>query len=518
MLHVLGCITQQHDLRLVALAGVLCLLACFTAASMVIRGRAAAGRLRWLWLAAAGVVFGSGIWATHFVAMLAFRAGFPAGYDATLTIVSIAVAITASATGFAIALHNRPLVGGAVAGTAISAMHYVGMMAVRIPATEQWNDSYVIASVAVGVGLCALGLNAALRGAGIRSLSAGALLLTVAIIAMHFTGMSAVTYRPDSGVTVPNALVDPMSLAIAVGAVGALIVALGMVGAIVDYYLARREVGEAERLRRYIAELEETKRSLEATSQTLSHALVAAEAASETKAQFLASMSHELRTPLNAIIGFSDFLIMEAFGPIGNQRYRDYVKDIRESGTLLLSLINDILDLSRLDAGQATLRDEILDLGDVIAEAVRMVRVQANDAGVDLSEHVEAHLPHVRGDRRRVLQVMLNLASNAIKFTPAGGAVRITAFLRGDEVTASVSDTGIGIAEADIPKALERFGQVDSRLARKYQGAGLGLPLARQLMALHGGKLTLESKLNRGTTVTISFPVDRVVLQTREVA
>jgi NO-binding membrane sensor protein with MHYT domain len=323
MLHVIGCITQQHDLRLVALAGVLCLLACFTATSMLIRGRAAAGRLRWLWLAAAGVVFGSGIWATHFVAMLAFRAGLPVGYDATLTIVSIAVAIAASAAGFAVALYNRPLLGGAVAGMAISAMHYAGMMAVRIPATEVWDESYVVASVVVGVGLCAFGLNVSLRRGGIRSLSAGASLLTIAIIAMHFTGMSAVTYRPDSAVAIPNALVDPMSLAIAVGAVGILIVALGMVGAIVDYHLARREIGEAEKLRRYIGELEETKRSLVATSQNLSHALVAAEAASETKAQFLASMSHELRTPLNAIIGFSDFLIMEAFGPLGNQRYRD---------------------------------------------------------------------------------------------------------------------------------------------------------------------------------------------------
>jgi signal transduction histidine kinase len=518
MLHVLSCITQEHDLRLVALAGVLCLFACFTAASMVIRGRAAAGRARWLWLSAAGVVFGSGIWGTHFIAMLAYRAGLPVGYDVTLTVVSVVVACAASAAGFAVALYRRPLIGGALAGMAIGAMHYVGMAAVRIPALAEWNAGYVIASILVGVVLCAVGLNVALRRTDLRSLAAGSALLTVAIVAMHFTGMSAVTFHPDPAIAVPDVTMDPVSLAIAVGAVGIMIVALGLMGAIVDYHLAQRATGEAERLRVYIAELEATKKSLEATSEDLSGALVAAEAANEAKAQFLASMSHELRTPLNAVIGFSDFLVMEAFGPIGNPRYKEYVKDIRDSGTLLLSLINDILDLSRLDAGQMSLKDDELDLGELIGEASRMVRMQARDAGVAVSEQVEHSLPHVRGDGRRVLQVLLNLLSNAIKFTPAGGSVRIEAFIRGDEVTASVSDTGIGIAAADIPKALERFGQVDSRLSRKYQGAGLGLPLSRQLMLLHGGRLTLESKVNCGTTATIAFPAERMIPLAREVA
>jgi signal transduction histidine kinase len=518
MLHVLGCITQQHDLRLVALAGALCLLACFTAASMIMRARVAEQRASWLWLGAAGIVFGCGIWATHFVAMLAYRPGLPVSYDGPITLLSILIAITVSSLGFAIAVRRAPLLGGALAGFAISAMHYVGMWAVRIPARADWNESYEIASVVVGLLLAATALHVMLRRSGFHSLGVGAAILAVAIVGMHFTGMSAVTYLPDPSVVVPPAFMDPSSLAVAIGSVGILIVGLGLIGAVVDYHLALRAETETERLKNHIAELERTKAALEKTSEDLSLALFAASSANETKARFLASMSHELRTPLNAIIGFSDFLLLEAFGPIGNARYTGYVRDIRGSGTLLLSLINDILDLSRLDAGQAVLADDPVDLNEVIGETARMLRLQALEAGVTVTEGYDHALPRVRGDRRRILQVLLNLATNAIKFTPAGGSVRIAAFASGREIGVSVSDTGIGIARDDIPRALERFGQVDTRLSRKYQGAGLGLPLATQLMELHGGRLTLESELHRGTTVTIAFPADRIIASAREVA
>ena len=243
----------------------------------------------------------------------------------------------------------------------------------------------------------------------------------------------------------------------------------------------------------------------------LTAALDAAAAASKAKSQFLATMSHELRTPLNAVIGFSEIMQSEVFGPLGHERYREYAGDIRNSGAHLLSLINDILDLSRLDAAQSTLEEDDLDLAQIICEDVRMVRGQAEANRVEIHEHIEAGLPHVKGDRRRIRQVLINLLSNAIKFTPAKGHIAVSAMRQGDEIAVAIADTGIGIAPEDIPKAFERFGQVDGRLSRRYEGMGLGLSLAKQLMELHGGRLELDSTPGKGTIVTFTFPAQRIV-------
>ncbi|MGD0144663.1 MAG: MHYT domain-containing protein [Rhizomicrobium sp.] len=512
MFHVIGCITQQHDLRLVALAGILCALACFTALSMVTRARAAAGRLRVYWIAGAGTVAGAGIWGTHFVAMLAYRAGLPVGYEPGLTLLSVVIAIVVCTAGFSIALSRLgPILGGAITGAAISAMHYAGMASVRIPADAVWNLGYVTASVVIGIFASMLALHIALKRNDFRAVAFGAGLFTLAIVGMHFTAMSAVTYFPDPAVPVPDAVLAPGFLAIAVAAVAFLIVTLGLIGAIVDHHAARRALSEAERLRAHIVELERTKKALEATSADLSRALGAASAASEAKSQFLAAMSHELRTPLNAVIGFCEILLMEAFGPLGSDRYVEYVRDIHSSGGHLLALINDILDISRLDAGQSVLDEEDLDLASVIGETLRMFARQAELSRVELVESLDIGLPQLRADRRRVRQVLINLLSNAIKFTPAGGRVRVSAALAQGEVCIVVADTGIGMDTADIPKALERFGQVDAKLSRKYEGAGLGLPLAKQIAELHGGRLELTSKVHVGTSVTIAFPCMRIV-------
>ena len=303
----------------------------------------------------------------------------------------------------------------------------------------------------------------------------------------------------------------PGTLAIAVAASAALVVALGLVGALVDHHLAQRSSIEAERLRDHITELEQMRDALQRTSLELGVALKAADAANRSKSQFLAAMSHELRTPLNAVIGFSDMLDMETFGPLGNPRYKQYAKDIRASGTHLLALINDILDLTRLDAGATNLNDETFDMSEIVSEALRMMSPHARSANVVLRNEARRALPRVKADKRRMRHVLLNLLSNAVKFTPSGGSVTVNAELLDQGLRVSVSDTGIGIAEADIPRAFERFGQVDSTLARKYEGAGLGLPLARDLVELHGGRFTLESKLNLGTTVRFVLPHARLV-------
>ena len=235
-----------------------------------------------------------------------------------------------------------------------------------------------------------------------------------------------------------------------------------------------------------------------------------AEAANRAKSDFLANMSHELRTPLNAVIGFSEVIKVEMFGPVG-ERYRGYAADIFKSGSHLLGLINEILDLSKLEAGKFELYEENIDLVGAIEACLRLVESQAKKAKIHLSSDLDWNVRLIRADDRRMRQILINLLSNAVKFTPDGGKVRVSSFLANTGLVLIVSDTGIGIAAEDIPKVMTSFGQVESKVSRKYEGSGLGLPLAKHLVELHGGTLTLESQVNVGTTVTVILPPDRIV-------
>jgi len=236
------------------------------------------------------------------------------------------------------------------------------------------------------------------------------------------------------------------------------------------------------------------------------------------KSQFLAAMSHELRTPLDAAIGFADRLGNEPYGPLGSPRYREYIDHIRGSGTHLLRLINDVLEFSKAEAGQLGLEDSDVDLGAEIKAALDGLGAEAARGGLRLHDDTAPDLPLLRADARRVRKILLNLLSNAIKFTPAGGDVRIRAFMRGGELAIAIADTGIGIAAEDIATAFESFSQIDSRLSRRYEGAGLGLPLTKQFVTLHGGTIDIDSAPGRGTTVTVAFPQDRVILPQKRVA
>jgi signal transduction histidine kinase len=236
-----------------------------------------------------------------------------------------------------------------------------------------------------------------------------------------------------------------------------------------------------------------------------------AEDANRAKSEFLANMSHELRTPLNAIIGFSEVMESEIFGPLGDQHYRDYAKDIHYSGHHLLSLINDILDLSKIEAGKLELHEEDLNLGNVFLAALRMVRQRADSAGVELSRALFPGLPRLHADQRAVKQILINLLTNAVKYSESGGQVTVGAGLaESGELEIFVSDTGIGMSEEDVEKALTPFGQADSGLNRKYEGTGLGLPLSKHLAELHGGALAIDSQPDVGTTVRVRFPAERL--------
>jgi signal transduction histidine kinase len=237
----------------------------------------------------------------------------------------------------------------------------------------------------------------------------------------------------------------------------------------------------------------------------------AAEQANRAKSDFLATMSHELRTPLNAIIGFSEMIVAQGLGPAGNEQYFGYIKDINASGVHLLAIINDILDLSKAEAGKLEMREDVADLRQLVGTALTMVQARADSGGVTLASEIPAGLPYLSCDERKLKQALLNLLSNGVKFTPSGGRVAVSAEQRDGELIIAVRDSGIGIAAADIPKAFEPFGQVDNRLSRKYGGTGLGLPLAAAMISQHGGTLSLTSEVGRGTTVTIVIPAQRLL-------
>ncbi|NOT41427.1 MAG: PAS domain-containing protein [Alphaproteobacteria bacterium] len=235
-----------------------------------------------------------------------------------------------------------------------------------------------------------------------------------------------------------------------------------------------------------------------------------AEAASQTKSRFLANMSHELRTPLNAIIGFSE-LLLNGDG-LSAAKANEYLNDIHASGKHLLCVINDILDISRIEAGKVDVRDETLAAGDLIEAAQRMVRARAEDAGVELRCHAGSAALTLKVDRRLMMQALLNFLSNAIKFTESGGRVDIEVRRNtqgGADIV--VRDTGIGMSADDVTRVGERFLQADGRLSRKYEGTGLGLVIAKRLVELHGGELVVQSKLGAGTAMTIKLPPARVI-------
>jgi len=237
----------------------------------------------------------------------------------------------------------------------------------------------------------------------------------------------------------------------------------------------------------------------------------AAEFANRTKTQFLANMSHELRTPLNAILGFSEVIGREMFGPVA-PKYLDYAVDINRSGHHLLALVNDVLDLSKLEAGKLDLRETDIALPELIDECLTLVRDRADSGGVRLNSEASDTVPALRADARSVKQLLLNFLSNAVKFTPEGGEVHVVVAAEpGAGLTLSVTDTGIGMTEADIEVALQPFGQIDSKLARRHDGTGLGLPICRSLMELHGGELRVASTPDVGTTLTAWFPPNRIV-------
>jgi signal transduction histidine kinase len=492
---LIASVANEHNGPLVAVAALICTLSCYTALTLVARAGKPGNTTSDPWLTAAAVVVGCGVWAMHFVALLAFQPQMRIGYAPGPAMFAAAIGVLCCGVGFAVVIRRHAALGGAVVGAATAAMNYAVMFALRLPAHEHWNFVLVAASVivAAGLGACSLVLSVKPRW---KSQLAAAVLLAAGALAAHFMGMAALSLTPDPAIQVPSEMIPPIWFSVAVTAICVLIVGLGVIGSLVD---------------QHISELEATKVELEQTAEKLSLAAKAATAADQAKSQFLASMSHELRTPLNAILGFSEILKDQSAAPTEGDRVRAYAKNIFDSGTHLLALIDEILDISKLDAGRLDLREEPLDVGVVVASCMNLTEIHAAKANIRLESAVPANFPLLNADDRRIRQILLNLLSNAIKFTEEGGRVQVSARAGQDGIAIAVSDTGIGMAEKEIPVALSRFGQINSSLSRRHTGTGLGLPLSKGLAELHGGTLSIESAAGVGTTVTVLFPPNRMI-------
>jgi len=269
---------------------------------------------------------------------------------------------------------------------------------------------------------------------------------------------------------------------------------------------------------RYILRASRAFEELRRNQERLIAAKEAAEAANRAKSEFLANMSHELRTPLNAIIGFSGMMSDRMFGPL-SERYLDYANIIGSSGKHLLAIITDILDLAQADADKLVLAEERVDLGEVVELGSSIVQDMARRARIDFRSEIEAPLPAMIGDPAKLTQILVNLLSNAIKFTAPGGKVRLKVERPAHRgITLRVEDTGIGMAADQIPIALAPFGQIESNLTRKHDGVGLGLPLTKRLVELHGGTIEIDSEPGKGTVVSAHLPEERLCRESRALA
>ena len=487
---IYACVVERHDLRLVGLAAFLCLFSCFTAANLFLHAAEATGRARRLWHIAAAIVFGAGVWSTHFVAELAYDPGVPVGYDVGLTLLSIGIAMAATWLGVAVALRYRTYeIGGAILGGAVGAMHYTGMAALRMPADMHWNFSYVGASIAIGILLGAAAFRVLMIGTSLRYRLAATTLLVLAICGLHFTAMAAVVLELNPYVHVEGQVIAPELLAIAIAAVTVLIVALGLSGSFVDDQLARRAISEAERLKRRIEE--RTIELQQAQAQLLRQERFSA------LGELTGTVAHELRNPMSAIAN-TIFTLRQMTRGSALDLDRPMSR-LERSIARCERIINDLVDFSNL----RSIQRRPVSLDNWLDEALEQVKLPE---GIRLDRNLTAQSAQADMDASLMRRAVINLIENASQaLTEPGHTSReplivIGSRMIGQKLEITVKDNGIGIPSDVLPKVFEPL------FSTRSFGTGLGLSVAKQIVEQHDGTIAIASTPGVGTTVTLTFP------------
>jgi signal transduction histidine kinase len=497
----------QYDSFLVIVSILVAMFASYTALSLAGRVSHSSGRAAGWWLAGGAMAMGTGIWSMHFIGMLSFRLPIPLGYDLWITLLSLVLPISVS--GLALWQASQPtfpirrLVRGALLmGLGINAMHYTGMTAMQMEpgiVYDPWlfAASVLIAIVASGA---ALWISFVLRRDAPHiwaARAAAAVVMGGAIVGMHYTGMAAANFPAGSicGAATAGFNQNALALTVIVATLGVLTVA--MMASIFD---ARLDAGS-----RLLAESEAASVDREQLLAREREARAQAEQLNLMKDEFLAVISHELRTPLNAILGWTQIIRRGNLNPASLQKG---METIERNAYAQSKLIEDLLDMSKIISGKVTLESSMVDLEDLVDQALATAQPAATAQGVQLLKTVATPAPPVYADAQRMQQVLGNLLSNAIKFTPAGGRVGIRLDRAGDQVLIRVEDTGIGIAPHFLPYVFDRFRQADATTTRKYGGLGLGLSIVKNLVQLHGGTVAVDSAgEGQGTAFTITLPI-----------
>jgi len=501
----------HYETPLVLVSIFVAIVAAYSALSLAGRVAETSGRARYAWTVGGAIAMGSGIWAMHFVGMLAFRLPIPMAFDTAITMVSLLLPIAASGLALwqvsgAVLSRTRLGVSALLMGAGINAMHYTGMAALRMAPGIVYDPWLFALSVLIAIGASALALWIAFR---LRfntpwtwlprwlARSCAAVVMGFAIVGMHYTGMAAASFPADSICMAAQEGVQHTGLAllVVIASVGVLSVAL-----LASVFDARLEANARILVMSQVTAAEREQLLLRERA-----ARDQAEHLSAMKDEFLATLSHELRTPLNAILGWAGMLQR---GVKDEATLRRGLETIERNARAQGQLIDDLLDMSRIVSGTLRLDVQRVGLGKVIEAAIETVQPAALAKQVELRTELAPELDEVHGDPGRLQQVLWNLLSNAVKFTPAGGSVQVALVRDGEHALIRLSDSGIGIAAEFLPHVFDRFRQQDASITRRHGGLGLGLAIVKQLVELHGGTIAVDSAgANAGTTFTLRLPL-----------
>jgi two-component system cell cycle sensor histidine kinase PleC len=435
-------------------------------------------------------------------------------YAQTRLSASYVVMLLVVAAGFLFGIWLQPLAAGGWT-IAVLCIHLAIMRAcvrflaepATLAVTRKWRTRFVVLDLVYGLGWTAILIHPA-TGAAPDALMMFLMLLVIAVSSMLAANLPIAALAATVPITVGIALNFVLSGKFDNYVLAAFAIAAEGYFALLAHRLHSTTLATLEAR----AEKDALIGELEQAKSISDEARHRAESANVAKSRFLAQMSHELRTPLNAILGFSEVMKSEIFGAHAVPVYKEYSADIHNSGVHLLNLINEILDLSRIEAGRYELNEEAVSLVNVVADCHHLLKLRASSRGITIHEVFEQGMPRIWGDERATRQVVLNLLSNSIKFTPQGGEIWLkVGWTASGGQYLSVKDTGSGIAEDEIPIVLASFGQGSNSIKSAEQGAGLGLPIAKSLIDMHGGTFTLKSKLRIGTEVIVTFPPERVM-------